>query len=220
MSQSFIQTLSDAQIPQCAASNTSPSFSTQANADFYFRTVTVAVGESQVMANSMASRGATNVAILANRADDYGASLARLLADDLAEVGVTSQTVTFDPGAPSFDATVAQILDIGADAVGLIAFEEGIAITRRLIEMGVPGWAIHLTAGQFDFSMPERVNPTDPTVVDGLRVQSPSGSEEFNQRVFEQTGGNAIYGGRPTMCGDGAGAGRARCRWRRRPKDH
>ena len=57
VSQSFIQTLSDAQIPQCAASNTSPSFSTQANADFYFRTVTVAVGESQVMANSMASRG-------------------------------------------------------------------------------------------------------------------------------------------------------------------
>ena len=199
VSQSFIQTLSDAQIPQCAASNTSPSFSSQANADFYFRTVTVAVGESQVMANSMASRGATNVAI-ANRADDYGASLARLLADDLAELGVTSQTVTFDPGAPSFDATVAQIMDMGVDTIALIAFEEGIAITRRLIEMGVPGWAIHLTAGQFDFSMPERVNPTDPTVVDGLRVQSPSGSEEFNQRVFEKTGGNAIYGGQAYDC--------------------
>ena len=199
VSQSIIQTLYDTQIPQCAASNTSPSFSTQANAEYYFRTVTVAVGESQVMANSMASQGATNVAI-ANRADDYGSSLARLLADDLAELGVASQTVAFDPNAPSFDATVAEIADMGVDTVALIAFEEGITITRRLIEMGVPGRAIHLTAGQFDFGMPERVNPTDPTVVDGLRVQSPSGSEEFNQRVFEKTGGNAIYGGQAYDC--------------------
>ena len=39
VSQSFIQTLYDAQIPQCSPSNTSPSFSTQQNAGFYFRTV-------------------------------------------------------------------------------------------------------------------------------------------------------------------------------------
>lgn len=199
VSQSIIQTLYDTQVPQCAASNTSPSFSTQANAEYYFRTVTVAEGESQVMANSMASRGATNVAI-ANRADDYGASLARLLADDLAELGVASQTVTFDPGAPSFDATVAQIEDMGVDAVALIAFEEGIAITRRLIEVGVPGLAIHLSAGQFDFGMPGRVNPADPSVVDGVRVQSPSGGGDFNQRIFERTGGNVNFGAQAYDC--------------------
>ena len=199
VSQSIIQTLYDTQIPQCGASNTSPSFSTQANAEYYFRTVTVAVGESQVMANSMASRGATNVAI-ANRADDYGASLARLLADDLAELGVVSQTVTFDPNASSFDATVVQIVDMGVDAVALIAFEEGIAITRRLIEVGVPGWAIHLSAGQFDFGMPGRVNPADPSVVDGVRVQSPSGGGDFNQRIFERTGGNVNFGAQAYDC--------------------
>ena len=199
VSQSIIQTLYDAQIPQCAGSNTSPSFSTQANAEYYFRTVTTAEGESKVMANSVAASGATNVAI-ANRADDYGASLARLLAEDLAALNVASETVAFDPDAPSFDSTVAQIVNMGVDTVALIAFEEGISIVRQLIEEGVPGSAIHLSAGQFDFGMPERVNPPDPSVIDGLRVQSPSGGGEFNQRIFERTGGNVNFGAQAYDC--------------------
>ncbi len=199
VSQSIIQGLHDAQIPQCAASNTSPSFSTQPNAGYFFRTVTTAESESEVMANSVASSGATNVAI-ANRADDYGASLARLLAEDLAELGVASQIVAFDPDAPSFDSTVAQIVNLGVDTVALIAFEEGISIIRKLIEEGVPGSVIHLSAGQFDFGLPERVNPTDPSVIDGLRVQSAAGGEQFNQRILEQTGGNVNFGAQAYDC--------------------
>src|ERR687891_685053 len=38
-SQEFIDDLSENQIPQCSGSNTSPAFTDQANADFYFRTV-------------------------------------------------------------------------------------------------------------------------------------------------------------------------------------
>ena len=86
VSQSFIQTLYDAQIPQCSPSNTSPSFSTQENAGFYFRTVPPDQAVSPILAGIVAADGATNVAIAA-RADDWGNALSSLLAKSFTELG-------------------------------------------------------------------------------------------------------------------------------------
>ena len=136
VSQSFIQTLYDAQIPQCSPSNTSPSFSTQQNAGFYFRTVPPDQAVALILANLVAADGATNVAIPA-RADDWGNALAELLADNFDELGVNYEIFSYDEDAASFDPTVAAIEGMGADAVVLLTFAEGAQIIRGLLEAGV-----------------------------------------------------------------------------------
>ena len=199
VSQSIIQTLYDAQIPQCAASNTSPSFSTQENAEYYFRTVTTSHAEAPVMANSLAAGGATFAAVVA-RSDDYGNALARLLVEELNELGIAAEIVTYSPDAPNFADTVQEVLALGVDSVGLIAFEEGIAILRGFLESGIPPSAVHIASGLYDVTLAERVNPSDPTVLDGLRIHVPSGDAAFNQRVLEQTHGNVSFGGQAYDC--------------------
>ena len=199
VSQAIIQTLYDAQIPQCAASNTSPSFSTQANAEYYFRTVTTSHAEAPVMANSLASTGATFAAVVA-RADDYGNALARLLVEELDKLGIAAEIVSYSPDAPNFADTVQEVLAMGVDSVGLIAFEEGIAILRGFLESGIPPHAVHIAAGLYDVTLAERVNPSDPTVLDGLRIHVPSGDDAFNQRVMELTNGNVSFGGQAYDC--------------------
>ncbi len=199
VSQAIIQTLYDAQIPQCAASNTSPSFSTQDNAEYYFRTVTTSHAEAPVMANSLAAGGATFAAVVA-RSDDYGNALARLLVEELNKLGIAAEIVSYSPDAPNFDATVQEVLAKGVDSVGLIAFEEGIAILRGFLESGIPPRAVHVAAGLYDVTLAERVNPSDPTVLDGLRIHVPSGDDAFNQRVQELTHGNVSFGGQAYDC--------------------
>ena len=85
-SQEFIQQLSDQKIPQCSASNTSPDFTDQENADFYFRTVPPDEAVAPIIADRVIEDGATKVAVVA-RADDYGNALGELVVDGLTEAG-------------------------------------------------------------------------------------------------------------------------------------
>ena len=199
VSQSFIQTLHDAQIPQCSPSNTSPSFSTQDNADFYFRTVPPDEAVAPILANIIAAEGATNVAITA-RADDYGNALASLLAESLSGLGVDHQVISYDEDAPSFDPTVSAVEDMGADAVVLVSFEEGTQIIRGLLEAGVPPGAMYGADGIYDENLATSVNPENPNVLDGLSVAAAGGSDEYSRRLSPLTGGNVIYGGQSYDC--------------------
>ena len=167
ISQSFIQVLYDAQVPQCSPSNTSPSFSTQQNAAFYFRTAPPDQAAAPVLANLIAGDGATNVAIVA-RADDYGSALAGLLASSLADLGVGSEVVSYDEEASSYDATVEDATGAGADAVAVISFAEGAQIIRGLLEAGVPPSAIYGSDGIYDPGLAEQVDPSDANVLDGF----------------------------------------------------
>ena len=71
VSQSFIQVLFDEEIPQCSPSNTSPSFSTQANAAYYFRTVPPDIAIAPILADLVVGDGHTRISLIA-RADDWG----------------------------------------------------------------------------------------------------------------------------------------------------
>ena len=199
ISQSFIQNLYDAQIPQCSPSNTSPSFSTQENAAFYFRTVPPDEAVSPIIANVVAADGATNVAIVA-RADDYGNALAGLLEAALEDLGVSSEIVSYSPDAPSFDDTVTEVQSIGADAVVLIAFGEGAGIIRGLLETGVPAQAMYGSDGLFDPGLPGQVDPSSGGVIDGMKVIAAAGGTEFSVRLSEYTGNNLSYGGQAYDC--------------------
>ena len=199
VSQSFIQTLSDAQIPQCSPSNTSPSFSTQQNADFYFRTVPPDEAVSPLVAKKVAVDGATNVAIPA-RADDWGNALANLLVESFDTLGVSAQIISYDEDATSFDPTVAAVAAMGADAVVLVSFAEGAQIIRGLLEAGVPPTAMYGTDGIYDRGLAELVNPSDPNVLDGFVVYAAGGSQEFSDRLSKITNGDVIYGGQAYDC--------------------
>ena len=199
VSQSFIQTLYDAQIPQCSPSNTSTSFSTQENAAYYFRTVPPTQAAALILADMVAGEGATNVA-LPTRADDWGNSLAALLVQSFDALGVESRIIAYDEDAASFDATVAAIEDMRADAVVLISFAEGAQIIRGLLEAGVPPTAIYGSDGIYAPNLNELVDPTNPSVIDGFKAITVGGGEEFNLRLAPLTGGNVLYGAQAYDC--------------------
>ncbi|WP_419927728.1 ABC transporter substrate-binding protein [Candidatus Poriferisocius sp.] len=199
VSQSFIQTLFDAQIPQCSPSNTSPSFSTQANAGFYFRTVPPDQAVSPILAGIVAADGATNVAIPA-RADDWGNALSSLLATSFTELGVAYQIIAYDEDATSYDATVAAIEDMGADAVVLVTFSEGAQIIRGMLEAGIPPEVMYGTDGIYDRNLADTVDPTNPNVLDGFVALTAGGGDEFSERLIERTGGDVAYGGQAYDC--------------------
>lgn len=199
VSQSFIQTLFDAQIPQCSPSNTSPSFSTQDNAGFYFRTVPPDQAVSPILAGIVAADGATNVAIPA-RADDWGNALSGLLATSFTELGVAYQIISYDEDATSYDATVAAIEDMGADAVVLVSFSEGAQIIRGMLEAGIPPEVMYGTDGIYDRNLADTVDPSNPNVLDGFVALTAGGGDEFSGRLIERTGGDVAYGGQAYDC--------------------
>ncbi len=199
VSQGIIQTLYESQIAQCAASNTSAAFSTQQNAEFFFRTVTTTRADAPVIADNIARGGGTNVAILA-RGDDWGQSLSELLAESLEELNVASEVVVFSQDAVNFQDVADSVHSMGADTVVILAFAEGAQIVRSLLEAGVPPSAMHGGAGMFDVGFPSIVSPGNPELLDGFTVYAASGSIEFNERLSELVGGNVVFGGQAYDC--------------------
>ena len=199
ISQSFIQILFDERIPQCSPSNTSPSFSTQENAGYYFRTVPPDEAVSPIIADEVVRDGGSRVAIVA-RADDYGNALAELLQDALLELGGEVLTISFDPNATTFDAEVAEVSFFEPDAVVHISFSEGANIIRGLIEAGIGPEIQYGADGLFVPTLWEQVNPDDPNVLDGMKLIAAGGGADFNDRLGAITDGNVIYGGQAYDC--------------------
>ncbi len=199
ISQSFIQRLYDERIPQCSPSNTSPSFSTQENAAYYFRTVPPDEAVAPIIADEVVADGGTRVAILA-RADDYGNALANLMVGALAELGAESRIISFDPNASSFESEVAATRGYNPDAIVHISFEEGTSIIRGLLEAGFGAEIQYGADGLFFPTLWELIDPNDASVLDGMKLIGASGSKEFNDRLGPITGGNLIYGGQSYDC--------------------
>lgn len=198
-SQEFIQLLSDNSIPQCSGSNTSPAFTDQANADFYFRTVPPDDRVAPIIADRVIADGRTNVAVVA-RADDYGQALADLVEQELSAANVAVTAVTYDPEATSFDAEVEQVVGAAPDAVVLIAFDEGGQVLAGLIERGLSPDTFYGSDGVFGPTFDEQVDPNNPNIIDGMIVIGAAGNEEFNNRIAEATENNFIYGGQTYDC--------------------
>ena len=198
-SQSFIQTLYDAQIPQCAATNTSPSFSTQENAAFFFRTVPPDEAVSPIVATIVASDGVASVAIPA-RDDDWGNALSNLLVDSLGELGVSAEIISYDPSATNFDTVIAAVQSTGAAAVVFVTFSEGVEIIRGLVEAGMAPRAMYGTDGIYDHNLAAMVNPSNPEVLDGFLLVAAGGNTEFNSRISGLTDGNVVWGGQAYDC--------------------
>jgi ABC-type branched-subunit amino acid transport system substrate-binding protein len=199
MSQEIIQSLSDQGIPQCSPSNTSPAFSDQENADFYFRTVPPDEAVAPIIADEIIADGHTRVAIAA-RADDYGNALGDLIGGALTDAGAEVEVTTYDTEAPNFDDVVLAIGNYAPDAVVLVSFDEGAEIITRAIEAGVSPEVMYGGDGIFFPGLAELVDPSNPNVVDGMKLIGASGGQDFNERLTERTDGNLIYGGQAYDC--------------------
>lgn len=199
VSQSFIQVLFDEKVPQCSPSNTSPSFSTQENAAYYFRTVPPDIALAPILADLVVGDGHARISLVA-RADDWGQSLLRQLEQELDNLGAEYDSILYDPTAVSFDAEVAAVESYGPDAVINITFNEGLALIRHLLEAGYGPERQYLTNGYIDPALAEQVDPGNPNVIDGLRLLEPGADLEFNARLAEKTGGEVAYGASAYDC--------------------
>ncbi|MCY3538759.1 MAG: ABC transporter substrate-binding protein [bacterium] len=169
VSQAFIQSLYESETPQCSPSNTSPSFSEQANAAFYFRTVSSDTAVVPLMSETVLGRGSERIAILA-RDDDYGRSLADLLVANLREQGAEVDLEIIDPLRSDFYQEISAVSDFEPDTVVLITFDEGIQILQGLLEAGFDPADIFGTDGIFIPDLPAAVDESDPGVLDGMTI--------------------------------------------------
>jgi branched-chain amino acid transport system substrate-binding protein len=154
-----------------------------------------------IIADTVAADGAQNVVIVA-RADDYGTPLAELVEESLTELGATvAANVSYDPDASTFDAEVATITDANPDAVVVISFGEGGPLIAGLIEAGITPDQLYGADGIFGPATISIVDPSNPNVIDGMKVIGASGGTEYNDRLAASVeAGNFIYGGQTYDC--------------------
>jgi len=203
--QEIIQTLSDEQIPECSPSNTSPVFSEQENADFYFRTVPPDQAVAPVFADKILADGRQNIALIA-RQDDYGELLLEETSSALRERGASiADEIFYDPETTTFDSEIEQITAASPDAVVVISFSEGAPLVRGLIEGGITPDQLYGGDGVFGPTFDTLVDEDNPNVIDGMVMIGASGGQEFNDRLNavlpDDEQGNLIYGGQSYDCG-------------------
>lgn len=204
ISQSFIQKLYDERVPQCSPSNTSPSFTGQANAGYYFRTAPSDAAIAPVMADTVVESGGTRVSIVA-RADDYGNALAGLLESRLAELGAESETISYDPQAVTFDSEIANVRAYAPDAIVLIVFDEGLNLIRGLLEAGYDPATFFGSDGIYRPDLWEDIDADDPAVLEGMTLfvaTAPAGDvyDEFLARLEGVSEGNFAFGAQSYDC--------------------
>ena len=203
VSQSFVQTLSDERTPQCAASNTSPVFSTQANADYYFRTIAPDTAMAPVIADAVVGRGAARIAVI-GRADAWGNALAALLEEEFARLGADSLTVLYDPEEPSRSAEVTAVVNYAPDMVVNLGFSsDGADTVRQLLEAGVGPERQFAATGLYSPDLWEAIDPNDPSVLDGMLgiQQGGDSAPAFLERLAAATGGDYLaYGAEAYDC--------------------
>jgi len=198
--QEFIQNLSDQKVPECSGSSTSPAFTDQKNADFFFRTVPPDEAVAPIIADTVIADGKQKVTIVA-RADDYGKALGDLVKTNLTDAGATvGDLVTYDPEADTFTSEVDKVVAQSPEAVVLISFDEGAQLVAGMLEKGITPDQLYGSDGVFGPTFIDLVKKGDPSVINGMKVIGAAGGEEFNKRIAGPTKNNFIYGGQTYDC--------------------
>ncbi len=202
VSQAFIQTLFDEQIPQCSPSNTSPVFTAQENAAYYIRTIPPDTAMAPVIADVVVSGGSTRIAII-GRADAWGNALERLLVDEFDRLGANTFSVLYDPETASYSAEVAQVVNYDPDIVINLGFSsDGSETVRQLIESGVGPERQFAATGLYSPTLWESVDASNPSVLDGMLgiSQTAKGTSDFKERLTERAGDYLAYGAEAYDC--------------------
>lgn len=187
MSLAIIDKVTGANVVECSASNTAPTFTNYPDHGYYFRTAPSDALQGPVLANTVVADGHSKVAIVA-RADDYGKGLANATAKSLQQSGASVVlNETYDPNTTDFSATVQKVAAAKPDAVVVIAFEEGTQILKGLIEAGYgPGKVgVYGADGLRSTQLPKLVDPKHPSVLAGMKGTAPASANnpQFTQAL-------------------------------------
>ena len=183
----IIDKVTGAGVVMCSPANTSPTLSTYPDEGLYFRTVASDGLQGTIVSDLVTGDGHASVAVLV-RADDYGENLAENVARELAESGAQVDTVTYDPATQNFDADVDKVASLAPEAVVLISFDEGVRVLSTMIERGLgPDDVGVYWIGVANPNAPERIDPNDPTVLDGVQgtIASYPSDQPFLERLEE-----------------------------------
>lgn len=145
VSLTVIDAITQAGVVMFSPANTSDQFTTYADGGdptlggLYFRTAPPDVLQARALADLIGGDGNNTVAIAAIN-DAYGTGLSEnlrnnLISDGLAEEDVTA--FTYDPTAANFDSEVQQLVELNADAIVVIGFEESARIVEGMNEQGI-----------------------------------------------------------------------------------
>lgn len=202
VSQAFVQTLFDEQVPQCSPSNTSPVFTEQENAAYYFRTIPPDTAMAPVIADVVVQLGATRVAII-GRADAWGNALDALLRDEFEKLGAETLSVLYDPETASYSAEVAAVVNYDPDIVINLGFSsDGSETVRQLIESGIGPERQFAATGLYSPTLWESVDASNPSVLDGMFgvSQTTKGTTDFKERLTARAGDYLAYGAEAYDC--------------------
>ncbi len=203
-----IDKLRDTDVAECSPSNTGVQFTTYPDRGNYFRTAPPDNLQSIVLSNLIVDGGYSDVVIVA-RSDEYGEGFARFLRKELRSAGANVQRVVlYDPEATSFDDVVQRIADENPEAVALIAFDEGGPIVQAAIEQGVGPQDLQWfgTDGIQSSTFYQKVDPSNPGAVLGIRGTAPSAAPAGGESTFRQRfeafapGVDTIYSGHAYDC--------------------
>ncbi|GAA4896142.1 branched-chain amino acid transport system substrate-binding protein [Stackebrandtia albiflava] len=180
----FMAKLNDAQIIQISPANTSPDFTTDPDAEYYYRTAPSDIIQGRVLADTIIEDGYSSVAILALQ-DSYGTGLADEVEKNI--VGAGGEVVlkeVYDPQAAEFSAEVAAAKASGADALVLITFEEFTTLAPQLAEGGmspedVPWYMVDGNLSNYGDQLPEGL-------LDGVKGTKPGveSGEDFQEALL------------------------------------
>ncbi len=133
----FMEKLSKAEVIQISPANTSPDFTTDPAADFYYRTAPSDIIQGRVLSDTMLNDGAATVGIIALQ-DSYGTALADEVKKNVTEAGgqVVAKEI-YDPNASEFSAEIAKLKEADPDAIAIISFEEFTKLAPALDEAGL-----------------------------------------------------------------------------------
>lgn len=176
----FMEKLHNSQIVQISPANTSPDFTSDPKADYYYRTAPSDIIQGRVLADTMIADGATSVGIIALQ-DSYGTGLADELEKNVEELGgeVVAKEI-YDPKASEFSAEISKLKDAKPDAIAIISFEEFTTLAPAMDEAGigqskVPWYLVDGNLSNYGKDLPkgllEGVKGTKPAVDVGQDFQ-------------------------------------------------
>ena len=186
MTQATYDTITGSEIVQCSGTNTSPDLTDIDDGGYYFRTAPSDLLAGPVLARQIVDDGNESVALIA-RADDYGTGYLQAVENELNALGAeVALSETYDPDSTNFGAVITGAIEVEADAIALISFQEGTQLMAALLESNIPGEDFYLTDGLNDPGLAETVSADRPGLIDGTTGVAPSAdNSNFNEGLRE-----------------------------------
>jgi branched-chain amino acid transport system substrate-binding protein len=191
-------------VAQCSPAETDAGLTDYADGGLYFRTAPPEGLQGTALISLLHADGHHRVAVVAQN-DEYGKRLARLVGEAVKD-GHEQQLVAdvaYDPGAGSFEAEVAKVVDARPDAVVLVAGapDSGGPMLNALLggQAGPKRAAVYVNDRLRAPTLYQSVDPRRPAVTGGIKAVAPAPAPEGGAPFFPDAFTEFAPGTTPTF---------------------